>query len=516
MPIVKTRLHASRGLLEEVYQEAPIGLCLLDHELRFVFVNKWLADLNGIDINQHLGRKITEVVPAVAGAAEQQLRGVLETGVAVIEGVIEVESPLEEHGKSIFQHNYQPVWEGDTVVGVSCVVQDITKEKLSERLVLEVEERNLIARKLLDGEKLFRILLEASPDAMVFSDTDGLIVIINAQTEELFGYRSEELIGKSVEILIPERYEKSHVGHRHGYLQTPSTRSTRSMGLGGTLVARRKDGSEVPVEISLSTMEISGSSIVTSTIRDITARLEIETEARKSHADLAHAMRLNTAGEMASGIAHELNQPLSAITAYANALKNIIGHTEPDAKKLVSIIDKIVSQAMRSGEIIKKMREFVSHEKPNIASFNLALLFADVHLFLESDLLAGQTKLEVSNIDFDAEIMADSIQIQQVLVNLIRNSIDAMQHLQFTDRVVTLSTETQGDKILVCIEDRGEAVPESELEKIFSAFNSSKTGGMGMGLAISRSIIENHGGYLFATLNEGEGMSFQFSLSLRG
>jgi PAS domain S-box-containing protein len=276
-------------LLKQVYQTAPIGLCLFDTELRYRHINEWLASINGLSVQEHVGRTISEVIPDVSEGVESQLRRVMETGEPVLDGVVEAQTPASPHQKRTFQHSYHAVRSDDgIVVGVSCIVQEITSRKRAEDALKQayeqVDERvqeqtaelqktnaslhEEIAKRL-QAQENYRTLLEASPDAMVIVNSHGEIVLINRQTEILFGYDRHELVGQGVDRLLPHHLRDTHVEHRTNYLHDPST---RAMGSGLELVALHKDGHELPVEVSLSPCETDDGMIVISSIRDISER----------------------------------------------------------------------------------------------------------------------------------------------------------------------------------------------------------------------------------------------------
>jgi len=278
------------------------------------------------------------------------------------------------------------------------------------------------------------------------------------------------------------------------------------------LMGKHKDGREIPVEVSLSMIEVNQGTLVASIIRDISDRKKAEQKVQKYQEELAHAVRLNTFGEMASSIAHELNQPLSAITMYASSLKSLINPMDRNSDELNTLADRLSAQALRSGEIIKQMRSFVSRHKPKVDCIEFVSIIRSVAIFLDADLRNGQTKLEVRIENMNHDVKVDVIQIQQVLINIIRNAIDAMANLNHEDRIVSLSADTDEKFLFVTVKDNGTGIPAKDLKRIFGAFYTTKPDGMGMGLAISQSIIESHGGILELSKNDDTGASFQFSL----
>ena len=280
------------GDLNRIYREAPIGLCCLDTDLRFLQINDWMAAINGLSVEDHLGRTIGEIIPDVAAGVEAQFRRVLETGEPILGGTVEAETPARPGIRRTFHHNYYPLKSGDgTVVGVSCVVQDITKRERAEKAlenahdVLEskVKERT---RDLIDTNRRLRSetaerirqadryksLLDAAPDPTISVDHEGKIIEINTQVERVLGYGRDELIGQSVELLVPDQLRGRHIQHRQAYSRDPHS---RAMGTGLELAVRCKSGQELPVEVSLSPSRFSEDRVVIASIRDISQRREI-------------------------------------------------------------------------------------------------------------------------------------------------------------------------------------------------------------------------------------------------
>ncbi len=278
--------------LNTIYKDAPIGLCYLDSDLRYLIINNWLAAMNGMPADDHLGLTVGEVLPDVATGVESQLRSVIETGQPIIGGTVDAHTLADPGQIRSFQHNYFPVESDDgTVVGVSCVVEDVTERKRAEQelhkardeLEARVEERtrelrdanreleNEIAQRMRLAEQ-YKALLEAAPDATISVDQEGKIVLVNMQTERVLGYGRDELIGHDVEILLPNYLRDRHIQHRREYLRDPTP---RAMGTDLELVALCKDGHELPVEISLSPVQASENGAVIASIRDITQRREI-------------------------------------------------------------------------------------------------------------------------------------------------------------------------------------------------------------------------------------------------
>ena len=251
--------------------------------------------------------------------------------------------------------------------------------------------------------------------------------------------------------------------------------------------------------------------IVTSV--NVTDRRQAEEEARKHRDDLAHVSRVSTMGELATGIAHELNQPLAAIAAYSCSATMMVNRPHSDSHKLREILCKLEDQAIRAGEIVRRLRGFVTKTEPVRERADLNAIVQEVAKFVEPEAHQTDTVLKLNLDELSPVVVIDRIQIQQVLVNLIRNAFEAMAQTATDHREVTVSTRVlQGNQTEVSVSDTGEGLAESELEKVFDAFFSTKQEGMGMGLPISRSIVESHGGQLVSKANNGPGTTFRFTI----
>lgn len=359
------------------------------------------------------------------------------------------------------------------------------------------------------GER-FRIVVEASPNGNVLINDQGLIVLVNAQTEKLFGYTREELIGQAVEILVPERFRGGHPDDRAEFLGKPEA---RAMGAGRELFARRKDGTEFPVEIGLSPIQTSEGLLVLTVIVDITARKQTEARVLLQRAELTHVARVSTMGALASSLAHELNQPLSAILSNAQAGTRFMAQTPPDLLEIKGALEDIARDAKRAGEVIRQMRGLVKREEPKLAPLDLNRVILDVARLLHSDMLIRKVNI-TRELDPDLPLTnGDSIQLQQVILNLVLNAFDAMKDTPESRRTVTVRTRQLGASAIQAeITDAGTGIAPERLGTLFEPFRSTKRDGLGVGLSISRSIVEAHNGRIWAQNNPEHGATFSLTL----
>jgi C4-dicarboxylate-specific signal transduction histidine kinase len=278
-----------------------------------------------------------------------------------------------------------------------------------------------------------------------------------------------------------------------------------------------KDGSVVPLDISLVEFSIDGASYFTGIVRDVSLRKHQEQQEKEHLEELAHVTRVALMGEMGSGIAHEVNQPLTAITNYTQACLRFIGDENPDLAQLGDILFKIHQQALKAGQIIHRMKNFVSPR-------NVYRINADINTLVEDAVSLSATEFKQSKIRLELdlennipEVTVDVVQIEQVLLNLIRNSIDALKDMpQKIQRQILIQTCLKNlNEIEVKVNDNGSGIDDAQKEKILMPFFTTKSTGMGMGLSISRSIIEAHQGVFEFKSKPEEGTTFYFTLPVK-
>jgi two-component system, LuxR family, sensor kinase FixL len=363
---------------------------------------------------------------------------------------------------------------------------------------------------------LLRTIIDTSPDGIVTINGDGVIESFNPASEDLFGYREEEVVGKNVNMLMPELYQSAHDGYMARYL---ATGEKRIIGIGREVTAQRKDGAIFPMELAVGEMTIDGQKKFTGFIRDISRRRQAEDQLAVSEdrlkelqSEIVHVSRLSAMGEMAATLAHELNQPLAAMMNYAQATRRLLASsTLEEAERLRDLMTKAVAQADRAGQIIRRLRSFVAQDEIEHSLDDIGDVVNEAcALALIGARSDGVDTVMLLADDLPAVVM-DRVQIQQVLVNLIRNSLDATDDQE--GRMITITTALGEDSTLVVsVADNGPGLDGEVAERLFQPFNSSKADGMGIGLSISRTIIEQHGGRIWATPNDGRGVIFSFTL----
>jgi len=351
-------------------------------------------------------------------------------------------------------------------------------------------------------------ILDTVPDAVVVIDRAGVMTSFSAAAERLFGWTAKEAIGQNVSLLMPSPHRQGHDGYLNRYAMTGER---RIIGVGRVVVGERKDGSTFPMELAIGETKGPRPSY-TGFIRDLTDRQRTETRLQELQNELVHVSRLTAMGEMASTLAHELNQPLSAIANLLTGSRRLIDRgREADQVKVRDAIDKAAAQALRAGDVIHRMRDFVRRGASQREPASLSKLVEEASALA----LIGEKERQVDvrlSLDPAADnVFADRVQIQQVLLNLIRNGIDAMEDQPRRELVIS-SDLTEEGVAQVSVADSGGGIADDVLEKLFQPFMTTKPQGMGVGLSISRSIIEAHGGRIWAEANPRGGTIFRFTL----
>jgi two-component system sensor kinase FixL len=328
----------------------------------------------------------------------------------------------------------------------------------------------------------------------------------------MFGYAADEVLGQPVSILMPEPYRSAHAKYVERYEHSGEA---HVIGIGREVRAVRKDGSVFPVWLSVGESKSESAHHFIGIIRDLTEQHAAESERHSLETRLEHVARLSLLGEMAAGIAHEINQPLTAIANYSQAAKNMFAHGTADTKTLRNACDGIAEQVQRAGAVITNLRNFVRKREVEKKPLSLKHLVDDVLILINADAAHKGVTVETTVPDSLPKIAGNAVQLQQVLLNLTRNAVDAMSANVRRPREITIDVSRVGDgKVEIRVSDRGPGVSSSLEEAIFHPFFTTKEDGLGVGLAISRTIIEAHGGELSYERRAEGGSTFIVSLPI--
>lgn len=355
----------------------------------------------------------------------------------------------------------------------------------------------------------FMAVLDAAVDAIISIDQEGHILLFNRAAETMFGYSKQQIVGKNVSCLMPDKYAESHGQFLKKYV---AHGQSKVIGVERKLTAKKADNAEFPIQLSLGEVKSDGLSRFIAIIRDISEQEHLKREAIETRNRQAHLARLSSLGEMTASIAHEINQPLSAISSYTQASKRLLAKTPMDQQRLSNTLEKIDAQAVRASDVINRLREFVKKRAGRRKHVDLNQLVLDTLDLAKFDtrIQDHEVKLQLCT-DISPCILADPIQIQQVILNLIRNAIDAMEDMKGATLLVECEW-TKPDTIQVSVIDHGHGVDASIVPDLYTPFFTTKEDGMGMGLSICQSILQAHGGNLSYTAHQPVGSKFSFSL----
>ncbi|MEO8115338.1 MAG: PAS domain S-box protein [Phenylobacterium sp.] len=360
---------------------------------------------------------------------------------------------------------------------------------------------------LAEREAHLSSILDTVPDAMVVIDEHGIMQSFSAAAERQFGWTVDEVVGRNVSMLMPEPYRSGHDGYLERYLRTGER---RIIGIGRVVVGERKDGSTFPMELSVG--EARGDHRhFTGFVRDLTDRETSERRLQDLQSELVHVSRLTAMGEMASALAHELNQPLSAIANYMKGSERLLDVDPPDRAKIKGALASAADQALRAGQIIRRLRDFVAKGESERRIESLSKLLEEAGALA---MIGAKERGVRLRFDIDRRqdlVLADKVQVQQVVLNLMRNAIDAME--AWPSRELTVSARPAADDMVeVGVTDTGPGISPEVIDRLFQPFVTTKAQGMGLGLSICRTIVEAHGGRIWVEANPGGGTVFRFTL----
>jgi PAS domain S-box-containing protein len=390
----------------------------------------------------------------------------------------------------------------------------------NEELRKQITTRKHAEEDLRSSEEKHRVIVEAAHDVVVSMDEKGAILLANPATRRIFGYDPVEIVGKPMTILMPEMMRKMHENGFRRYLDT----GERHLNWQGVeVIAQRKDGQEFPVEVSFGELTSDGHKVFTGFIRDISERKRAEDQLRASErnlqmtqAELARVSRLTTMGELAASIAHEVNQPLTAVINNASACLRLLANNNLDPEVLRRALEGIIADGTRASTVLARIRAFIKKEPAEKSELDINEVIQEVLVLAGRELYENQVLPDHQLKTALPSVLADRVQLQQVLLNLIMNGIEAMAAVADRPRLLGVQSriDESGD-VLVAVSDCGTGFG-FESDRVFHPFFTTKANGMGMGLSISRSLVESHGGRLWAAPNSPHGAVFSFTLPATG
>ncbi len=495
---------------EEALRDSEAQFRQLAENIRGVF---WLMDLHP--------PKLVYVSPSYETMWGRSCAGILENPNDWIDGIHpeDREHIAKEFAKMIaegklFEGEYRVVRPDGSVIWVHDrrfpILDEAGHAYRMSGIAEDVTQRRRDREALRESERYNRTLFDATSIGLALCRIYGTLVDVNPAYARIIGRTVEETLKLSYWDITPSKYGEQELR------QLDQLERTGRYGPYEKEYVHRS-GRLVPVRLSGRILERNGERFIWSSVEDITERCQAEEEARLHQEELIHVARLSTMGEMASGLAHEINQPLSAIMNYAQGCLRRMRAGGSDLGKLYGAIEQISAQARRAGVIVRRLREFVRKETPQRAFTDINAIVRDAAAFAEPEAKQANVSITLQLADALPQVWADTIQIEQVILNLVRNAVDAMRGADIKRRELTIETAANGvDAVTVSVRDTGESMTPEMLERAFEPFFTTKEQGMGMGLPISRSLVEAHQGRLSAAPNDDRGMTFQFTLRTTG
>lgn len=396
-----------------------------------------------------------------------------------------------------------------------CVIGVLSYELGGDVLRAASLSRELAASKssLLDSEMRFRLVVENAPRAILMLDVSGYIRLANARAGHLFGYPQADLCGLQINTLVPGLIQEAP---STGITPQSAVPDNRVSGAGHRLEARHVSGRIVSVEAAISPLHIASDIFSIVTITDISERQRMEQQISDQRDEIAHLSRISLLGELAGSLAHELNQPLTVILSNAQAAQSFLEHDPPDLDEVDECLDLVVKGSRQANEVILRMRAMMRKDLHKPRRIDMNDVVRDTIRLLGTNLL-NRRVIAVQNLEHDLPpIEADPVQLKQILMNLAINACDAMAE-QADGRLLTFTTRGRsGTAIEIAISDTGTGIPVDDMKRILTPFVTSKPGGLGLGLPICVTLVEVHGGELWATNNESGGATFHVLLPAAG
>lgn len=486
--------------LDRLLNQAPIGVVSLDAKGCILAINYQASKLLGVLEKDAIGDSITQYFTS---DVHERLSNLLtRSAVAQVFGAKPEVFTRKSSGTQVIslEASASPIAYQAERHGYMLILQNVT-----ERERAEVQRKK--------SEALMRTLssaLEQAADSVMITDANRIIEYVNPAFEQLTGYRKDEAIGRETYFLRSGIHNKAFYGKLWKTISNGHVYR-------GVLINRKKNGEEYHEEKTIAALRNAAGEVThyVSTGRDITDQLDAEKALKKHQNELAHVSRLSTLGEMASGLAHELNQPLCAITTYAQTCLRVIEADFDKKEKLQYGLEQVIKQAELAGAILKRLRNFARKRALPKRCVDLKDIIYEVATLSNAELTDKSIELIITHSEPQLNIMADPIQIEQVLLNLIRNSIDAMSELPTERRKITIKlVKSDAQDVKVKLADCGRGCSDEIIERLFEPFYTTKRNGLGIGLGISQSIIESHGGRLFLEQNGPTGATFSFILPL--
>ena len=359
-------------------------------------------------------------------------------------------------------------------------------------------------------QSILSSILQSVPDAMIVIDDRGIIMAFSRAAETLFGYKSEDVVGENIKCLMTDTDQSHHDQYIRNYL---TTGERQIIGIGRIVEARLANGDSIPVELKIGEANIGERKLFTGFIRDITEKQANVHRIGELQAELSNFSRLSAVGTMASAMAHELNQPLTAVANYLEAARDMLDDPSPDNLAMVQeAMAAAAEQSIRAGQIVRRLRDYVSRGELDLRPFPLKEIIDDAVTIAKVGIDGPLARVVLRLDDPDVKVMADRLQLRQVFANLVRNAIEALAETE--NPQVWIHGRQAADEIIVEVRDNGPGLSEDLLHSPFEAFQTTKATGMGLGLSICQTIVEAHGSSIQVASEPGTGACFTFTLRI--
>ena len=376
-------------------------------------------------------------------------------------------------------------------------------------LLTDIEDRRRAEDELKRSEARHRVVVETASDAVVSIDESGAIILANPATGRIFGYNPEELIGKPLTVLMPGAMRKFHEAGFKRYLETGERRLNWQ---GTEVTAQRANGEEFPAEVSFGEMAVDQRKIFTGFIRDVSEKKRAEQALLDTQAELSRMMRVMSIGQLTASIAHEVSQPLSGIIINASTCLRMLKSDPPNIDVARETVQRAIRDSNRASEVISRLRALFSKKQMNVEPLDVNEAGSRSHSAAVRGTQRNNVILTNEFSDHLPAVHGDRVQLQEVILNLLRNASDAMSSIEDRPRQMVLRTEMEDGQVRLLVRDSGVGFTPEVARQMFESFYTTKSDGMGVGLSISRSIIEANRGRLWATVNDGPGATFAFSI----
>jgi two-component system sensor kinase FixL len=497
---------AANHRFRATFEQAAVGLAHFDPQGEWLRVNDRFCAIVGYERGELLRKTIDEITHPLDLPRDRHTRAIMVAG----------EIGHDSGEKRYIRKDGRTVWVNVTR---SAVYDPAGGLQFFVAVVEEIGARKEAEARLITGEAQYRAIFDSAVEAMAVIDAKGVIQSVNPSVQRIFGYVPADLIGSNITMLMPETIGSKHDSYLDRYRQTGQR---AIIGIGREVVGQRSDGTVFPLDLSVAEWEREGETFFTGIMRDISQRKGTETALRASEDRLrllqnefAHLARVNDLGEMAAAIAHEINQPLTAIVNYLNTglFYAVEGYSEDAFADTEQVMREAAAQALRAGDIVRRLREFVGKgEGGRTVEAADPLVDSSMALAL-IDARSRGILVERRPGALDTEVEVDVVQIQQVLVNLLRNAVDALDSAG-KDEVRRLSVVTSAgdDFVEIAVADNGPGIAPKVAGRLFEPFMTTKAKGMGMGLSVCRRLIEAHGGTISAESNPTIGATFTVKL----